>query len=78
MENKLKYFINPKKEFEAIYFDKLSLLAISSCLKINPEHFIDKEDQLQLIDSRDKNVEACLDKIFALHKIFDDEYNQHN
>jgi hypothetical protein len=68
-------FYNPKEEFNMIYFDKLQLLAVDKCLKLHKEHKEEIDAQeLELIDKRNKFVEACLSKVFTLHKVFDNEY----
>ena len=70
--------INSEKHFENLYFDKLMILSIDKCLRTNKEfcrsHGYDTEHaQAELIDFRNKHLEACFDKIFALHKIYDEE-----
>ncbi len=69
-------FFNPKEEFHTIYFDKLHLIIIDKCLRLNKEHKIapDEHEGMEFFDSRNKQVQACFDKVFALHKVFDDEY----
>jgi hypothetical protein len=67
-----------EKQFKMIYFDKLMLLAVEKCLRANKEfcrsHNYDTEHaQAEIIDLRNKHVEACYDKIFAFHKIYDEE-----
>ena len=68
-------FYNPKAEFRSLYFDKLKILAVDKCLKVNKEFKIDHDshDSMELIDTRNKHIEACYDKFFALHGIYDDE-----
>ncbi len=69
-------FFNPKEEFQTIYFDKLHMMAIDKCLRLNNDFKIEtsENEMMEFFDMRNKHVEACLDKIFALHKIFDEEY----
>ncbi len=77
-----KYYIcNPSEEFKVLYFDKLKLMGIDKCLRLNKEFKIEtsENEMLEFFDLRNKHVEACLDKFFALHKIFDEElYNDSN
>lgn len=68
------------KQYEVLYFDKLMMLAVEKCLRINKEfcrsHGYDTEHaQAEIIDMRNKHLEACFDKFFALHEIFDAELN---
>jgi hypothetical protein len=70
------FILNPKQEFQSLYFDKLQLLAIDKCLRLNKEYKIatDENEMMDFVDLRNKHVEACLDKVYALHRIFDEEY----
>ena len=69
-------FINPREEFQTLYFDKLHLMAIDKCLRLNSDFKIEtsENEMMELFDMRNKHVEACLDKVFTLHKIFDEEF----
>ncbi len=69
-------FINPREEFQTLYFDKLHLFAIDKCLRLHADFKIEhsENEMMEFFDMRNKHVEACLDKVFALHKIFDEEY----
>lgn len=71
-------FYNPENDFNTLYFDKLSMLAIDKCLKLHKDHRDSHSDhgQMELIDNRNKFVEACLNKVFDLHRIFDEEYTK--
>ena len=67
-------------EFNTLYFDKLYLLAINKCMFVHNDfvysHYYETgHGQTTIIDRRNKLFEACLDKVFALHKIFDEELN---
>jgi hypothetical protein len=69
---------NLENEFKEIYFDKLSLLAIKQCMKVHNDfvlsHYYEtSHGQTTIIDRRYKLFEACLDKVYGLHKVFDDE-----
>lgn len=76
---KNNFLINPQLEFTLLYFDKILLLGIDKCLRLNKKFRVHVESDFgQLIDTRDKNMESCLDKIFALHRVFDDEYTKLN
>ena len=33
-----------------------------------------ENEMMEFFDMRNKHVEVCLDKVFAIHKIFDKEY----
>lgn len=79
-ENLLLNKHEAQDHFKILYFDKLMLLAIEKCLRANKEfcrsHNYDTEHaQAELIDLRNKHMEACLDKIFAFHQIYDEELN---
>jgi hypothetical protein len=69
-------FYNCENDFNTLYYDKLSMLAIDKCLKLHKEQRESHSDhgQMELIDNRNKFVESCLNKVFDLHKIFDEEY----
>jgi hypothetical protein len=69
-------FMNPREEFQTLYFDKLHLVAIDKCLRLHPDFKIEhsENEMMEFFDMRNKYVEGCLDKVFALHKIFDEEY----
>lgn len=68
--------MNPREEFQTLYFDKLHLLAIDKCLRLNNDFKIEhsENEMMEFFDMRNKHVEVCLDKVFAIHKIFDKEY----
>lgn len=67
-------FIDPKEEFSALYFDKLIINAIDHCMRINPQFKTPIEnDMSRLTDTRDKNMEACIEKYLSLHNVFDKE-----
>lgn len=80
MSSKFKYIFNAKEEFQYLYFDKLLILSIDKCLKLHKEFKIgvDDNDQTEMIDMRNKYIEACLDKVFAFHKIYDEELSNYN
>lgn len=68
-----------KQEFNALYLDKLILLSIDKCLNLHKEYFRSKEydehyAQGEIIDFRNKHIEGCLDKVFKLHSVFDEEF----
>jgi hypothetical protein len=72
---------NLEQEYKQLYFDKLSLLAIKQCLKVHNEfvlsHYYEtSHGQTTIVDRRNKLFEACLDKVFTLHKIYDEEINK--
>jgi len=69
-------FYNPSEEFKAIYFDKLNIMAVDKCLRLIKEHKLNLDDTHlnEFFDLRNKHVEACFDKFFALHQIFDEEF----
>jgi hypothetical protein len=71
------YISNLSEEFKFLYFDKLKLMGIDKCLRLNKEFKIEtsENEMLEFFDLRNKHVEACLDKFFALHKIYDEELN---
>ncbi len=75
-KEKMIYTCNPSEEFKVFYFDKLKLLAIEKCLRLNKDFKIEtsENEMMEFFDLRNKHVEACLDKVFALHRIFDEEY----
>ncbi len=51
------------------------MLGIDKCLRMNKKFKVHVESEFgQFVDTRDKNMEACLDKYFALHSVFDEEY----
>ena len=69
---------NLEKEFNQLYFDKLSLLAIKKCSMVHSDfvlsHYYEtSHGQTTIIDRRNKLFEACLDKVYALHRIYDEE-----
>lgn len=70
------FLFNPKNEFHLMYFDKLHLMAINKCLRLHGDFKIEtsENEMMEFFDMRNKHVEACLDKVFALHKVFDEEY----
>lgn len=71
---KMDNFIDGKEEMNALYFDKLLINAIDHCMRLNPSFKTPIEnDMSRLTDSRDKNMEACIEKYLALHKVFDNE-----
>lgn len=69
-------FMNPQYEFQSLYFDKLQILAVDKCLRLIKDHKLKEDDQHmnEFFDLRNKHVEACFDKFYALHKVFDEEY----
>jgi hypothetical protein len=71
-----KFIINKKEEFQSLYFDKIISLALDKCLRLHKEHKIalDDHEMGELVDLRNKHIEACLDKVFALHRVFDEEF----
>lgn len=72
------YFLNPKEEFKSLYFDKLLINGIAHCMKINPKFKIPIEPEIgKIVDNREKNMESCLEKYFALHKLYDEELVKH-
>jgi hypothetical protein len=80
-ENLILNQLDAEKHFKTLYFDKLILLAVEKCLRANKDfcrsHNYDTEHaQAEIIDMRNKHVEACFDKIFAFHKIYDEELNK--
>ncbi len=77
-ERKLNLYFNLEEEYQTMYFDNISMLAVDKCLRLHKEHKEGHSDHgdAQFVDARNKHVEACLNKIFALHGVFDDEYLQ--
>ena len=73
-------FYHQENDFNTLYFDKLSMIAIDKFLKLHKEQRELHSDhgQMELIDTRNKFVESCLNKVFDLHRIFDDEYFKKN
>jgi len=70
--------INIQSEFDMLYFDKLQLLAIDKCLytcknHVRSEKYDTEYAQGELIDHRSKCMEGCLDRVYALHRVFDEE-----
>jgi len=75
--------INIQLEFDSLYFDKLLILAIDKCLYTCKNHVrfekYDKEyAQSEFIDFRSKCMEGCFDRVYALHKGFNDEILKSN
>jgi hypothetical protein len=69
---------NLDNDFNQLYSDKLNLLAIKQCSKVHNDfvysHYYEtSHGQTTIIDRRNKLFEACLDKVYALHKIYDEE-----
>ncbi len=50
-------------------------MAIDKCLILLKDFKLNLDDShsMEFFDSRNKHVEACLDKVYELHKIFDEE-----
>jgi hypothetical protein len=66
-------------DLNLLYFDKLNLLAIKKCMYVHNDFVYSYEYETghgnsRIIDKKNKLFEACLDKVYALHKIFDDEF----
>lgn len=66
-------------EYGMLYADKLQLLAISKCLETysdysKSQHYDENYAQGELIDHRNKRIEGCLDQIYDLHKVFNEEF----
>ena len=71
------------KEYQLIYFDKLNIISINKCLNLYSEYFKSQQyeehyAQGELIDTRNKRIESCLDKVLRLHSIFNDEYYKYS
>ena len=62
-------------EYTMLYKDQLQLLALSKCLKTNNDYvksqnYEENYAQGELIDHRNKHIEACMDQVYDLHEEF--------
>ena len=66
-------------EYETLLYDKFLVLSLDKCLHslLKTHYRTEKYDSEyasgELIDFRNKNFEACMDKVFALFKVFNSE-----
>lgn len=67
------------EKYKALYSDKLQMLAVVKCLELHNEyfknqHYDENYAQGELIDHRNKRIEACLDQVYSLHRVFNEEF----
>lgn len=65
-------------EYETLLYDKFVILAIDKCLNSLKTHYRSEKYDTEyasgeLIDFRNKNFEACMDKIFEYYRVFNSE-----
>lgn len=68
-------------EFDSLLYHKFALLALDKCLYTVHNHYrTEKYDTEyasgELIDFRNKRIEACMDKVFEYFRVFNDELNK--
>lgn len=67
------------EEYAKLYRDKLNIFAVSKCLNLNSKyyksHYYQEEgSHHEIVDRRNKHIEACLDQVYYLHEAFNDVY----
>ncbi len=69
------------EEYSLLYKDQLQLLALKKCLYLHDkyfksQHYEENYAQGELIDHRNKHIEACLDQVYDLHEVFIEEMKE--